>query len=547
MRIYPNIQIGEVLVGGKTEKDAYQLLTRSYQIPENITINLSGNNNPLSINTREIDAHYNIEEALHRAYKTGRSGNLQIDLATIFLSIFNKKEIPLVLSVNEDKVHEIVESHNTASPTKPIDPSFHYTSGELKLQQGEIGEYIDAAKLITTLKNAIAKRNTNINLELSKRDPTLTKEQEELQYERMAQITPLSLKVFVDDFSLDVTKEDLVSLFSPTGTYSNDNIENFLDRLEKQVNRDAQNPVFQFENNRVKEFAPAKDGLTVNRIQTKQAIIQALMKMEETHEVQSVEINVSKVSPLSQTKDVNDLGITELIGKGTSHFSGSIPSRLFNVALASSRINGVLVAPGETFSFAKAVGDVSKLTGYKEAYIIQAGHTVLGDGGGVCQVSTTLFRAIMNAGLPIVERHPHAYRVGYYEQDSGPGLDATVYVPSVDFKFKNDTANYVLIQTHVDTKNASAEFDIYGTRDGRKAEISKPVISDVIRPADDLYIDDPTQPTGKVQQIEHRANGAKVSFNYTVTKDGAEIFKKTFISVYQPWQAVYMRGTGPVQ
>jgi vancomycin resistance protein YoaR len=242
---------------------------------------------------------------------------------------------------------------------------------------------------------------------------------------------------------------------------------------------------------------------------------------------------------------VNNLGIKELIGRGTSRFSGSIPSRVFNVSLASSRINGVLVAPNETFSFASAIGDISKYTGYKEAYIIQNGKTILGDGGGVCQVSTTLFRAVMNAGLPIIERHAHAYRVGYYEQDSGPGLDATVFVPSVDFKFLNDTGNYILIQTSVNTKNLTADFKIYGTSDGRKSTVSKPVVTDQIAPADDLYVDEPTLPMGKIVQLEHRAWGARVSFSYTVEKGGTQIYQKNFVSVYQPWQAVYQRGVGP--
>src|SRR5205085_743367 len=129
---------------------------------------------------------------------------------------------------------------------------------------------------------------------------------------------------------------------------------------------------------------------------------------------------------------------------------------------------GVLIAPGQVFSFSKAIGEVSSFTGYKQAYVIENGKTVLGDGGGVCQVSTTLFRAALNAGLPIVERHPHAYRVQYYEEDSGPGIDAAVYVPSVDLKFKNDTGHHILIQAYADVENLRLTFDLYGANDGRE-------------------------------------------------------------------------------
>src|SRR6185369_11000366 len=115
-----------------------------------------------------------------------------------------------------------------------------------------------------------------------------------------------------------------------------------------------------------------------------------------------------------------------------------------------------------------------------------------GDGGGVCQVSTTLFRAALNAGLPIVERHAHAYRVHYYEEDSSPGVDATVYVPTVDLKFKNDTGHYILIQSIIDLTQPRLTFMIYGTNDGRVVNQTAPVVTN-IRPAPaDKYEDDPT-------------------------------------------------------
>jgi vancomycin resistance protein YoaR len=171
---------------------------------------------------------------------------------------------------------------------------------------------------------------------------------------------------------------------------------------------------------------------------------------------------------------------------------------------------------------------------------------MLGDGGGVCQVSTTFFRAVLNTGLPIIERRSHSYRVGYYEQDSPVGLDATVYAPSTDFKFRNDTNNHILIQTEFLPKKAMLIFEIYGTDDGRSATISKSVISSVTPPPEDLYIDDPTLPAGTIKQIDYKAWGAKAYFTYTVERDGETIFEKTYYSTYQPWQAKFLKGTAPV-
>jgi vancomycin resistance protein YoaR len=202
-----------------------------------------------------------------------------------------------------------------------------------------------------------------------------------------------------------------------------------------------------------------------------------------------------------------------------------------------------LVAPGETFSFNDVLGDVSAFTGYQKAYTIQNGKTVLGDGGGVCQVSTTLFRALLDAGLLITERHAHAYEVSYYSLDSPPGMDATVFGPTVDLKFKNDTGHYILIQSNANLDNYALTFELYGTKDGRTVSIMKPVISNMVAPPPDLYQDDPTLPMGKIVQTDFAAWGANVYFTRTVTKNGKVIISDKFVSNYQPWQAVYSRGT----
>jgi vancomycin resistance protein YoaR len=206
-------------------------------------------------------------------------------------------------------------------------------------------------------------------------------------------------------------------------------------------------------------------------------------------------------------------------------------------------LNGILIKPGEEFSFDKAVGDVSSLTGYKQAYVIQNGRTVLGDGGGVCQVSTTFFRAILDAGYPITERNPHAYRVHYYEEDSGPGIDAAIYTPTVDLKFKNDSGHYLLVQSYIDTEEMRLTFELYGTKDGREVTIGKPVILSQSPAPEPLYQDDPTLPKGQIKQVDFAAPGAKVYFTREVKKNGEVIISDKFTSNYRPWQAVYLRGT----
>jgi len=236
------------------------------------------------------------------------------------------------------------------------------------------------------------------------------------------------------------------------------------------------------------------------------------------------------------------LGIKELLGEGESWFHHSIPGRVYNINLSASKIHGTLVAPGEVFSFVKTVGNIDAAHGYQPSYVIQNGRTVLGDGGGVCQTSTTLFRAVLASGLDIIERNAHAYRVSYYEENYDVGVDATIFSPTVDFKFKNDTENYILIQKNIDLANYYLNFKIFGTSDGRKATISKSKIWSQTPPPPDLYQDDPTLAPGVIKQVDWKAWGAKVSFDWKVEKDGQILHQQTFYSNYRPWQAVYLRG-----
>lgn len=332
---------------------------------------------------------------------------------------------------------------------------------------------------------------------------------------------------------------------SPAYKFSKESLQEKLEPFYEEVDKEPVEAVFNFENGRVSEFTASENGREVDREKLSQIILSKGKSIINSNNQKVIIIPVpTKILEPSLTTDkVNEMGIKELIGSGTSLYKGSIASRAYNVNLGASRVNGVLVPPGETFSFANAVGDVSSLTGYKQAYIISGGKTILGDGGGICQVSTTLFRAALDAGLPIVERHAHAYRVGYYEQDSPPGIDATVYVPSVDLKFKNDTGHHILVQSVNDPQEQRLTFMIYGTSDGRVSEISTPVVSN-IRPAPEpKYEDDPTLPSGQVKQVDWAAPGANTYFTRTVTKNGEVIISDKFSSNYRPWQAVYLRGT----
>jgi vancomycin resistance protein YoaR len=199
----------------------------------------------------------------------------------------------------------------------------------------------------------------------------------------------------------------------------------------------------------------------------------------------------------------------------------------------------------------EALGDISLDNGYAEAMIILGNQTIKGVGGGVCQVSTTLFRTVFFGGYPIVERIAHAYRVGYYEKVAGnrensdlAGLDATVFFPLVDFKFKNDTPYWILMETYVDPAASSITWKFYSTSDGRKVKWETTGPQDIVPAPDPLYKENSDLASGEINQVDWAADGADVSVKRTVERDGETYIEDTIETHYLPWQAVYEYGPG---
>lgn len=328
-------------------------------------------------------------------------------------------------------------------------------------------------------------------------------------------------------------------------TFNNKLLNDEIEPFEKLAFKEPINAEFALDNNRVVKFSQSEDGRTLDTDKIKSFVLSRVPEIIRSDEVKSYEYVLPTIAkkPEVTTEEVNEYGIVEKIGEGKSYFVGSIPNRIHNIGQAASKVNGLLVAPGEEFSFNNSVGDISRLTGYKEAYVISGGRTILGDGGGVCQVSTTLFRAMLDAGLPITERHAHSYRVSYYEQQSPIGVDATIYVPTVDLKFKNDTGNHILIAADFNPTDQSLTFSFFGKSDGRTATISDPVILSRSPAPEPLYEDDPELPVGVTKQVDYAAPGAHVQFTRKVTRDNDILIDETFTTRYSPWRAVYKVGT----
>ena len=546
-KVYPNSSIAGVSVAGKNPQEAFTVLSKYVSVPPEITLNYQ--DQIFIIKSSDIKLSYDLSASVQNAYEFTRGGDIFNDFEKRIKLFFYPNNFNLVTSFDEDMLKKIVSIIAGQISIDSVDPSVSKVNGSILVNKGSAGKEVNQDKLISAIINNLAQnRKEEITVPVEDVDNTLNDTEAKDYASRAEKFFGKNISLKFEYDSVVLQDSAIFKLLNPKGGYDGEAIEDTLKTVAKTFERDPQNPKFVFENGKVTEFEPALDGIKIDTGQFETQLIRKLEDLEVSEE-KSIELNVptNKTPPEITTDKVNNLGINELIGRGTSTYYHSIPGRVHNISLATSRINGTLVKPGESFSFNTALGDVSAFTGYQQAYIISGGKTILGDGGGVCQVSSTLFRALLNSGLPITERQAHAYRVSYYEQGSSPGLDATVYSPSPDLKFVNDTPGYILIEATADTKNYSLVFEIYGTSDGRVASITKPVVTGVVAPPEDLYQDDPSLPSGTIKQIDYKAWGAKVTFNYVVTRDGQEIINKTFLSNYKPWQAVYLRGTGPSQ
>ena len=250
---------------------------------------------------------------------------------------------------------------------------------------------------------------------------------------------------------------------------------------------------------------------------------------------------VVMTKPTIAMEDAAKFGIKELVSQGVSNFRGSAAGRIQNIETTTEAMDGIVVPPGAVFSFDQYLPEVVEANGYDDAYIIFADRTILGPGGGVCQVSTTVFRAAFFGGFPIVERWAHAYHVGFYEPPVG--LDATVFAPSVDFKFRNDTDAYLLVQPTVDLKTDALTFNLYGTKPNRTVVMEDPIIENVVPHGPPIYTDDPTLKKGVVQQVDFAHDGSDVTIWRKILVNGQVVKREKFFSRYQPWVARYMVGT----
>jgi vancomycin resistance protein YoaR len=241
-----------------------------------------------------------------------------------------------------------------------------------------------------------------------------------------------------------------------------------------------------------------------------------------------------------------ELGITELVSESTSYYTGSSAARMQNIEVGTAFFDGVIVAPREVFSFNAILGELSYERGFADGATIFGGRAVKGIGGGICQVSTTIFRTAFFGGFPIVERYSHGYRVYYYELGNwGPGLDAAIFTPSADFKFQNDTDYHILLEAEMLPEQDALTFRFYSTNPGRQVEVSQPIVRNITQPTATIYEENPALSQGQQLQVDWSKEGGDVVVTRIIRDAFGNILEqRDFGTFYQPWSAVIQVAPG---
>lgn len=317
----------------------------------------------------------------------------------------------------------------------------------------------------------------------------------ELRIEDQKIIVPKDeIKKWIEPYIRSYTGKNDLRIYSPK-------INNYLTAIAVKIDKEPVNAKFEMKDGRANVFVGSIPGKKLNILQSENEIARTLINNKN-----SAQLIIDDIQPMISLEKINSFGINNLLGRGESDYGKSSSERITNIKVGIAKFNGLIIKPGEEFSFNSHLGEIDAANGFKPELVIKNGSVTPEYGGGLCQVSTTLFRAAILAGLPITERKPHSFPVQHYNPQ---GFDATIYPGVTDLKFVNNTSNYILIQSKL--SGSKVIFELYGTSDNRKVTMDGPY------------------------QYDQKINGAmKAYFTRKISYEDGTIKEERFDSVYKP-------------
>lgn len=561
-KIHPGVTVAGVDLSGLTLGQAVVNLNANLTYGRLGQLHFSNGQDNWVYTPDDLGFSYDPVEVAKAAFDIGRGKGTMVNLGEQLKARNQGIDITPSIVYNQAKAYNVIQGLAAQTNIPLVEPNISLDNTTVNVISGQAGRTVDVQ---ATLRNI----EPFLLLQQSGNVPMVIKEQTPLSVnvEDTAQLaeTILSQAFTVnpaDDTAgqgpWTIEPEALASLLTIeqksiegnrtyTLTLNRPALVAYISSIAPALQNDPVNArmMFNDDTRQLELIANAVAGGSVDIEKSVDSILEKLQNGE--HQASLV---MQMVEPaVKDTSTAAELGITELVAETTSYYYGSAAARIQNIRAAAANFHGVMVGPGEVFSMAEYLTDISLDNGYAEAPIIVGDQTVDGIGGGICQVSTTVFRNAFYGGFPIVERHPHAYRVGYYEQQSNgwvdnslAGLDATVYVPLVDFKFRNDTPYWLLMETY--PTDTSLTWKFYSTSDGREVDWWTTGITDVVTPPDPIYREDPDLPSGTIKQVDWPVNGATVEVYRTVTVNGTVTLQDTIRTNYVAWPAGYTYGPG---
>lgn len=489
-KITKGITIKNIDISNLTLEEAKEKIKSNLEkelIPE---LNLKYNDEyNITLLPEQIEFKYNLDEVLNRAYEIGRSENILVNNYTLLFTTLFGKEINIDYTYNEELLNAFVDDINSKLPGLVVEPSYYIEDGKLIIEAGKDGIEVEKDKL----KEDILKNISSRTLE----------------------------KVSVENYNQTIN--------IPVKKAKASDIN--MDKVYSEIHTEPKDAYFELEPYKI---YPDTDGVDLQI-----SLDEAKKQITGNQEKYEFDLKITKAQ-----KTIKDLGTEAfpyLISSFSTRYDASNTNRSTNLRIATEKINGTVLLPGEVFSYNKTVGKRTVEEGYKDAKIYADGGVVDGLAGGICQISSTLYNSVLLANLEIVERRNHSFTTSYV----AAGRDATVVWGTIDFKFKNSRNYPIKIEGSV--KNGVAEFKIYGMQEEKEYEINIIPKTTSSIPYPTTYVDDPTLLPG--QQVVSQAGhlGYKVT-TYLVKKlNGTEVSREVLSNdTYQPMKAVVRRGAGTV-
>jgi vancomycin resistance protein YoaR len=542
-KIMPGVSADGVYLGGLSRADAQARLADKTKDFAGHVVTISNGDTNLRIPVSGLTAAYNPAKAADLAFSFGREGDLWNRLHQQARALVGRATPITTMTYDADRLTPYIVDFDNDLVTPVQDADLSFNDNRAQVTPAGTGTRLDTGRLVQLVMNRLATTSSDpIIAPVYQLKPDLDTAPLAAAIDQLNTYLsgPLTLSYNGTDRTVDqntiiswiqagakaakpflntLKVEDLYPP-PPSATIRLDHqaVAAYVDDLAKGIDQTAQNAALSMDSGNLAVVQPSRNGVKLDRDATIKAIEGSLTKSSDDRRV-SLKLQTT-------TADVNEnnleqLGIKELISEGETYFPGSPSTRLTNVRAGASKFNGVVLKPGETFSFGKLLGDVGPETGYVPELVILADHEEKQYGGGLCQVSSTAFRAALAAGLPITERHNHSFAISYYTWPySAPGVDATIYYPQVDFKFVNDTGHYLLIQTTM--KGTDLKFDFFGTKT-KSGVIRGPQFisgdSDTTKPSHTVFYRDVLDMDGKVTKTDTFNTYYKSSKDFPVQKE----------------------------